>query len=246
MQVRSFILCIAACISPTLSLAETPVQLFQKGLALELTGTSQSTHLAFLNYLKAAQSGLPEAQFNVAVMLDSGRGVETNLASAAIWYARAALHGNQRASYNLGQLYENGQGVPMNHALAREWFAASDLPAALDYLRTQLPSRAKSKAAAAPTLLWPGPGEVVTPVAGDADLVWTATDQPVGTRSFVELCTMIQTSCAQVTAQFADKSGIVVSLPPNGSIFFWRVYSVDWIENSYQASAWSSFEINRQ
>jgi TPR repeat protein len=58
--------------------------------------------------------GHTQAQFNVAAMLDSGRGAPRDVAQASIWYARAAAGGNRRAAFNLGQLYESGEGVPAN------------------------------------------------------------------------------------------------------------------------------------
>ena len=63
---------------------------------------------------RAAESGHVQAAFNVAAMLDSGRGAPRDVAQAAIWYARAAAGGNRRAAFNLGQLYESGEGVPAN------------------------------------------------------------------------------------------------------------------------------------
>ena len=83
---------------------------------------------------RAAESGHTQAAFNVAAMLDSGRGAPRDVAQAAIWYARAAAGGNRRAAFNLGQLYESGEGVPANVDLSRAWYAAADLPAARERL----------------------------------------------------------------------------------------------------------------
>jgi TPR repeat protein len=62
-------------------------------------------------YTKAAQAGLPDAMFDVGLMLDQGEGMEApNHPAAADWYKRAAELGNGSAANNLGNMYELGRG----------------------------------------------------------------------------------------------------------------------------------------
>ena len=88
------------------------------GLLYDLgRGVPQNSLMAFSWYLQAAEAGLAQAAFNVAVMLDSGA-VPRDGAEAALWYARAAANGYHRAQYALAQLYAAGDGVPRNPATA--------------------------------------------------------------------------------------------------------------------------------
>jgi TPR repeat protein len=69
-----------------------------------------------------AQEGIPEAQYNLGLMYDQGKGVPQDYAEAVKWYRRAAEQGDANAQYNLGQMYREGRGVPQNDAEAVKWF----------------------------------------------------------------------------------------------------------------------------
>ena len=76
-----------------------------------------------LDDMKAlADTGMAEAQFNLALMYDFGKGVPENDAEAVKWYTKAADQGNAAAQFNLGRRYANGEGVPENHAEAVKWY----------------------------------------------------------------------------------------------------------------------------
>ncbi len=77
---------------------------------------------AIADLRKAAQLGDLEAEYNLAVMYDTGRGVPQNYAQAAIWYRRAAERGMVRAQYNLALLYEGGLGVRQDDTQAVTWY----------------------------------------------------------------------------------------------------------------------------
>lgn len=66
-------------------------------------------------YLKAAQQGDPHAQYNLAVLLQNGKGVKRNLKEAIDWYQKAASQGYVNAMYNLAYMLENGQGCFLRH-----------------------------------------------------------------------------------------------------------------------------------
>ena len=70
----------------------------------------------------AAERGDPEAQYNLAVLYEQGRGYPHDPAQAAEWYRKAAEQGFTQAQYNLGSLYADGQGVEQDLAQAADWY----------------------------------------------------------------------------------------------------------------------------
>lgn len=75
----------------------------------------------FKYVLRAAQSGLPEAQYFAAAELATGESVDRDLVSAAEWYRRAAEGGLAEAQYNLGLMYADGEGVAKDSAMALKY-----------------------------------------------------------------------------------------------------------------------------
>lgn len=71
-------------------------------------------------YLKAAEQGVAEAQFNLGQMYRKGLGTTAKPSVAAKWYRKAADQGNTGAMYNLAGMYLEGQGVPQSEAEARK------------------------------------------------------------------------------------------------------------------------------
>ena len=64
---------------------------------------------AMMWFRKAADSGLPSAQFNLGIMYANGRGVPEDKMEAMKWYRMAADQGHPSAQYNLGIMYHGGQ-----------------------------------------------------------------------------------------------------------------------------------------
>ncbi len=62
--------------------ADDPTLWFDEAVQYDLKG--ETAPLAFALYRRAAEAGLPQAEFNVAVMLDSGRGAPRDVAQASI------------------------------------------------------------------------------------------------------------------------------------------------------------------
>jgi uncharacterized protein len=82
-------------------------------------------------WMPAAEFGDAEAQNNVGVLFEQGRGGEPNHEAAAIWYQKAADQGHAGAQFNLGSLYERGLGVPADKLRAlnlyrQSWGVAED------------------------------------------------------------------------------------------------------------------------
>ncbi len=65
-------------------------------------------------FRKAAEQGLPVAQFRLAGALLHGWGVTQNTREALTWYQRAAEHGDVESAVELGQVYEDGGPMKMD------------------------------------------------------------------------------------------------------------------------------------
>jgi localization factor PodJL len=78
---------------------------------------------------KAANLGLPRAQFYLAKMYEVGEGgVKKDLPEARRWTERAATAGEARAMHNLALYYYKGEGGERNSTKAASWFRkAADL-----------------------------------------------------------------------------------------------------------------------
>ena len=72
--------------------------------------------------IRAAKAGNPKAQFDLAVMYATGRGVRKNEREAFHWFHKSARAGNIEAKYYMGISFEQGRGVRANPHLARYWF----------------------------------------------------------------------------------------------------------------------------
>ena len=92
---------------------------FEDGVSASQKGDFKT---AFSFYKKAAEQGELEAQFNVGLYYDIGRGVLQDYAEAVRWYKLAADQGYSAAQYNLGFMYANGEGVLQDYAEAVRWY----------------------------------------------------------------------------------------------------------------------------
>ena len=192
---------------------------------------------------RAADLGHTQAAFNVAAMLDSGRGAPRDVAQAAIWYARAAAGGNRRAAFNLGQLYESGEGVPANSIClalgtprplcrrpANAWRRpglAPDRPALVQ----------------APEPLFPLSKSSLAPGSQQVDLVWTSPLEPEAVRFFVELRTLDARASREAWSGFVDLSSVRLPIPPGAQNLAWRVTAVARGSATYAVSGWSVFTV---
>jgi hypothetical protein len=69
----------------------------------------------------AAEGGDALSQFDYALRLDHGTGVDADPVAAARWYEKAAEQGFAGAMNNLGVMLLDGRGVPENVAKGIEW-----------------------------------------------------------------------------------------------------------------------------
>src|SRR4249920_2149712 len=70
-----------------------------------------------------AQAGDAEAQYHLASLFRSGRGVAHDDALAFRWMKAAAEKGHAKAQFNLGKMYLAGRGIAANTREARVWLA---------------------------------------------------------------------------------------------------------------------------
>jgi hypothetical protein len=224
--------------------AEDPRATFDEAVRNELYGGEAASQAAFELYLRAAQAGLPDAAFNIAVLLDSGRGVEKDVALAATWYARAAAQGHDRAAYNLGQLYEAGDGVPRNTDLAHAWFAASKLPAALARIaHPAAPDRGAE--VTPPHLVSPQADQGLNMDTGLTEFVWTSAQQPEPAQYLIEICAF-EGGWRELFSSVTDVSSVAVVVPRNASVLAWRVTTLLPKSARYAASDWTYVSAEQQ
>ncbi|KVI05772.1 F-box protein At1g70590 [Cynara cardunculus var. scolymus] len=70
---------------------------------------------------QASVAGYVRGQYQLALCLHRGGGMNQNMSDAARWYLRAAEGGYVRAMYNVSLCYSLGMGVSQNHRQSRKW-----------------------------------------------------------------------------------------------------------------------------
>ncbi|CAM0137443.1 hypothetical protein VKS41_003195 [Umbelopsis sp. WA50703] len=110
-------------------------------------GVVQDMEKAFVYYLKSANSGDVDGEFQVALMLSNGHGVSVNRKEAFEWYTKAASKGHKTAQFSLGLFYSKGlEGIPLDLSKAQVLFqkaATQDLPVAINALSKLLMKQKK-------------------------------------------------------------------------------------------------------
>jgi uncharacterized protein len=77
---------------------------------------------AFREFSLAAEEGLDVAQYNLAILYFTGRGVNQDYQQAFSWTSKAAEQGHIGAQFNLGVLYYAGDGTRRDRSLAFAWY----------------------------------------------------------------------------------------------------------------------------
>ena len=98
--------------------AGDPVAQFHLALKHDIAGQS-ATAAAW--YQKAADSGLAQAQFNYALMLEKGVAGKQDTPLAVVYYERAAQQGLVEARYNFALMLAEGRGVLEDDQAAATW-----------------------------------------------------------------------------------------------------------------------------
>ena len=88
--------------------------------------TQPSKRGSFVSPIRAlhslAEQGNVEAQFNLGLLYDQGRGVPKDKQEALRWYRRAAIQADMFAQNALGDNYWEGTGVPKDDREAVRWW----------------------------------------------------------------------------------------------------------------------------
>ncbi len=85
-------------------------------------GVATNVERGVVLYTRAAEAGLAEAQYGLALLYDEGELVPQDDRKALFWYNKAAHQEHVRAQTNIGSMYQLGRGVPPSPALAADWF----------------------------------------------------------------------------------------------------------------------------
>lgn len=101
-----------------------PVARYVLGLQALENGDAET---AAILLRRAAEQGVPAAQYRYAKLLETGEGVEQDLEAARRWTERAANAGHRRAMHNLGVMYYYGTGVAEDIETAARWFQEAAL-----------------------------------------------------------------------------------------------------------------------
>ena len=78
--------------------------------------------VAAVRYLReAAEAGISNAMYDLAVCYEKGAGVEADPKAAFEYYLRAALHGEEESVFEVSRCYHWGIGVRKDHRVADIW-----------------------------------------------------------------------------------------------------------------------------
>lgn len=101
-----------------------PIARYQLGMRQLEAGDVAS---AAILLRRAAEQGVPAAQYRYAKLLETGEGVDIDLEAARRWTERAANAGHRRAMHNLAVMYYYGSGAPREFETAARWFQEAAL-----------------------------------------------------------------------------------------------------------------------
>jgi chromosome segregation ATPase len=90
-------------------------------------GVPQDYFEAALWFRQAAEAGVPEAQYNLGLAYEIGRGLAKDETLAQRWYRAAAEQNYARARYNLALMLEEGRGSAMDEAMAAQLYRTAAL-----------------------------------------------------------------------------------------------------------------------
>lgn len=118
-------------VDPMIAAAEAgdPVAQFQLAMSRLREGDAD-IGVAYLR--QAAENGLPQAQYRLGKMYETGQGVRADIEEARRWTERAANAGHRKAMHNLGILYAEGRGAAQDFETAAHWFEQAALIGATD------------------------------------------------------------------------------------------------------------------
>ncbi|MCK5310640.1 MAG: SEL1-like repeat protein [Desulfobacteraceae bacterium] len=115
-----FVACIIFCVCSA-SVFKNPVGLVANQKADDYYDRKDYKS-AFINYKKASELGIPEAQYYLANMYLEGKGSKKNTTEAIIWLGKSANGGFAPAQVSMGLHYQFGSGVSKDLSRAYKLF----------------------------------------------------------------------------------------------------------------------------
>ena len=100
-------------------LSSTALADYEEGVTAAQNGDYAT---ALREFREAADGGLDLAQYNLAIMYFTGRGVDQDYEEAFRWTLAAAEQGHLNAQFNLGALYYTGAGTAVDLKQSFEWY----------------------------------------------------------------------------------------------------------------------------
>lgn len=82
----------------------------------------KGTNVRRMDVFEAAQAGIADAQYQVAIRYYNGEGVEKSFEKAFEWFLKAAEQNHGDAQFNVGRLYLLGNGVEADVEEGVRWF----------------------------------------------------------------------------------------------------------------------------
>ena len=152
---------------------------FERALSLDIgdAGAPDAVQ-AFAAMRRAADLGNTQAEFNVAAMLDSGRGTPRDVAQASIWYARRGGCRGAKTPPSISASFMKAEGRAINADLARAWYAAAGLPAARERIGEVKSPANRPASVRSPEPVFPLKTSAIEPGSQQVDLVWTSEVEP--------------------------------------------------------------------
>jgi TPR repeat protein len=83
--------------------------------------------LSLFQLQEDAENGIPEAQYNLALIYDKGTGVPQSYEKSFEWFLKAANSGFDSGQFALGYMYLHGHGRDKNIVEAEKWFLKAAL-----------------------------------------------------------------------------------------------------------------------
>ena len=120
MNSKRFTLRVLPALLFSLSLSTSLHADYEAGVTAAQNGDYET---ALREFMVAAEAGLDLAQYNMAVMYFTGRGVEQDYAQAFRWTEMAAMQGHLNAQFNLGALYYTGTGTEVDLEKSLQWYS---------------------------------------------------------------------------------------------------------------------------
>jgi len=196
-----------------------PATIYTQAIQADLTHVFSR---ALAVYHQTAEAGLPDAQLNVAIMYDSGRGTRRDAAQAAIWFGQAAAGGIGRAAFDLAQLYAAGtacRGIRFRRRRGLRKRCGKAWRAAAGRVATGGPGGSY----AAPILAYRPQSARIAAAQSGISLVWTQAPVTASEVFFVQVVHLVGAAQQPVFSVMAHVSAVQMRVEKPGH-YAWRVF----------------------